>query len=113
MDASQLTAFVVLVITIALSRLIFSGTLGAGDVMASLFVPPDRALGWPHGVQESDEPWGWRKPSPPVAAVPSMPDDGAGGTSGPTTGDRIEPREGTYVVPVERVRPVRLVVRPR
>jgi hypothetical protein len=31
----------------------------AGDVVAQLFVPPNRGLGWPHGVQESDEPWGW------------------------------------------------------
>jgi hypothetical protein len=31
----------------------------AGDVVAQLFVPPNRSLGWPHGVQESDEPWGW------------------------------------------------------
>lgn len=31
----------------------------SSDVMASLFVPPDRALGWPHGVQEADAPWSW------------------------------------------------------
>jgi hypothetical protein len=35
----------------------------ASDLMASLFVPPDRALGWPHGVQEQDTPWSWRPPS--------------------------------------------------
>jgi hypothetical protein len=29
---------------------------------ASLFVPPDRTLPWPRGVQESDAPWGWRPP---------------------------------------------------
>ncbi len=23
-----------------------------------------RADGWPHGVQERDEPWGWRPPEP-------------------------------------------------
>jgi hypothetical protein len=32
----------------------------SSDVMASLFVPPDRSLGWPHGVQEQDAPWSWR-----------------------------------------------------
>jgi hypothetical protein len=37
-----------------------------GDLIAQLFVPPDRALGWPHGVQESDEPWAWR-------AAPALP----------------------------------------
>ena len=38
----------------------------ASDFLASLFVPPDRALGWPHGVQEQDTPWTWRLPSAPV-----------------------------------------------
>jgi hypothetical protein len=32
----------------------------SSDVMASLFVPPDRSLGWPHGVQEQDVAWSWR-----------------------------------------------------
>jgi hypothetical protein len=40
----------------------------ASDVMASLFVPPDRALGWPHGVQEQDAPWSWRLPAPAAEA---------------------------------------------
>jgi hypothetical protein len=39
----------------------------ASDVMASLFVPPDRTLGWPHGVQEQDAPWSWRPPSASAA----------------------------------------------
>jgi hypothetical protein len=49
----------------------------AGDLFAQLFVPPDRALGWPRGVQEGDDPWGWHetaeRPSPP-------PDDDVGRT---------------------------------
>ena len=44
----------------------------SSDVMASLFVPPDLRLGWPHGVQESDEPWGWRVPSSD-GAIPTVP----------------------------------------
>jgi hypothetical protein len=43
----------------------------ASDVMASLFVPPDRALGWPHGVQEQDAAWSWRSTAP--AAEPDLP----------------------------------------
>ena len=40
-------------------------TLGhASDCMASLFVPPDRSLGWPHGVQEQDAPWSWQAAAP-------------------------------------------------
>jgi hypothetical protein len=31
---------------------------------ASLFVPPNRTLPWPRGVQESDSPWAWRPGSP-------------------------------------------------
>jgi hypothetical protein len=50
----------------------------ASDFLASLFVPPDRALGWPHGVQEQDTPWTWRlpavktEPSDPTTPVPTQ-----------------------------------------
>jgi hypothetical protein len=50
----------------------------ASDFLASLFVPPDRTLGWPHGVQEQDTPWTWRlpaapkDPSAPTAPVPTQ-----------------------------------------
>src|SRR5690242_20046469 len=51
------------------------------DLLAQLFVPPDRALPWPHGVQESDEPWGWRSsPSPSGPAPADRDDDGEGPT---------------------------------
>ena len=55
----------------------------ASDLMASLFVPPDRALGWPHGVQEQDAPWSWRLP----AVTPSEPTDPAS----PVPTQRIAP----------------------
>jgi hypothetical protein len=45
----------------------------SSDVMACLFVPPDRRLGWPMGVQESDEPWAWRSPDPELATIPDDP----------------------------------------
>ena len=45
----------------------------ASDLMASLFVPPDRALGWPHGVQEQDTPWTWRLPSDSAGSGPAAP----------------------------------------
>jgi len=70
---------------------------------ASLFVPPDRTLGWPHGVQESDAPWGWRPPideingegTDPVADLPS---DAA---------DPLIVRAGSYVEPTRPVAPIR------
>jgi hypothetical protein len=55
----------------------------ASDLMASLFVPPDRALGWPHGVQEQDTPWTWRLP----ATTPADSTDPAG----PVPTQRIAP----------------------
>jgi hypothetical protein len=33
----------------------------SSDLMASLFVPPDHSLGWPHGVQEQDVEWSWQR----------------------------------------------------
>ena len=91
--------FAVLLVGIGIGRLVL-GTIGAtGDVMATLFVPPDRTLGWPHGVQESDEPWAWRGGA--AAAIPGgRPTDGA---DPPADAPAAGP-SGPYVVPVERVR---------
>jgi hypothetical protein len=55
----------------------------ASDLMASLFVPPDRALGWPHGVQEQDVAWTWRAPQSPT-----------------------DPAEATSPVPTQRLVPI-------
>ena len=41
-------------------RLLVESVGRASDGIAQLFVPPDRSLGWPRGVQEGDDPWGWR-----------------------------------------------------
>ena len=69
--------------TLAIWIVIIVGLIGVGrralgamgssfDVMASLFVPPDRRLGWPRGVQESDEPWAWRTPEPGTTVATSV-----------------------------------------
>ena len=110
MDPTRLTiTFAILLLGIGLGRFVLS--LGrAGDVMAALFVPPDRALGWPHGVQESDEPWGWHEP---VSAAPDLPaDDDAGGGGPSEVRELTEPTPGILVVPVDRVTPVHVGVRP-
>ena len=58
-DAPNLPlAVIILALFFAIPRLAVSAG-GVGDVVAQLFVPPNRGLGWPRGVQESDEPWGW------------------------------------------------------
>jgi hypothetical protein len=103
--------FAVLLLGIVVSRLVV-GTMGrTGDVMATLFVPPDRALGWPRGVQEMDEPWAWHVP-PPARTNPSAgPDDSI--DDGPRDDDGwVDPGRGTFVVPVAPVDPVHLGVRP-
>src|SRR3954468_6523544 len=59
MDAPNLPlALLMLGLFFAVPRLAVSAGQ-VGDVVAQLFVPPNRGLGWPHGVPESDEPWGW------------------------------------------------------
>ena len=61
MDTPNLLVLLVIVVILILApRLLLSSVGAAGDIVAQLFVPPDRALGWPRGVQESDDPWGWR-----------------------------------------------------
>jgi hypothetical protein len=112
MDASRLLiTFTILLAGIGISRFVLTTMGRAGDVMATLFVPPDRALGWPRGVQESDEPWAWRR-SPALAAErPIEPnDDGGDGPADPT--QFTDPKAGRFVVPVDRVAPVHLGVRP-
>ena len=48
---------------VLMPRLILQSVGRVSEGMATLFVPPDRTLGWPRGVQESDEPWAWRIPT--------------------------------------------------
>jgi hypothetical protein len=62
MDAPSLVtlAAVVAAAVVIVPRLVLESAGRASDGIAQLFVPPDRALGWPRGVQEGDDPWGWR-----------------------------------------------------
>ncbi|MBA2719482.1 MAG: hypothetical protein H0U52_09625 [Chloroflexi bacterium] len=74
MDLSTLVAWLAIgTLGLFIGRHVIGALSRSSDVMASLFVPPDRTIGWPIGVQESDEPWGWRDPDPdraiPTSAV--------------------------------------------
>ena len=110
MDPGQALTLLIIAAAIVYGPRLVLGSVGAaGDMVAELFVPPDRALGWPHGVQESDAPWGWRSAS----AVVDPPAIG-----GPFDGADLEPldpdeppppiRAGSFVVPVQPVRRDRL-----
>jgi len=65
MDAPSLItlAAVVAIAVLVVPRLVLESARRASDGIAHLFVPPDRALGWPRGVQEGDDPWGWQSPA--------------------------------------------------
>ncbi len=70
MDPSSLVAIVVLVAVVWFGPRVLLESVGrASDGIAQLFVPPDRALGWPRGVQERDEPWAWRTVAASSAAA--------------------------------------------
>jgi hypothetical protein len=60
MDLPTIATWIVLVAAVLVWTRRIVGSLGrSSDLMACLFVPPSHVLPWPHGVQESDEPWGW------------------------------------------------------
>jgi hypothetical protein len=61
MDTSSLIVLVVVgIVLLGAPGVVLRSAGSAGDLLAALFVPPDQTLRWPHGVQESDAPWGWR-----------------------------------------------------
>ena len=73
MDAVQLVQLLTIGACLYAAARFGLGSLDRAEaVFASLFVPPDRTLGWPRGVQESDAPWGWQPPINPLV------DDAAG-----------------------------------
>ncbi|TMF37265.1 MAG: hypothetical protein E6I26_07640 [Chloroflexi bacterium] len=106
MDTPNLIVPLVIVIVLILTpRLVLRSVGAAGDIVAQLFVPPDRALGWPHGVQESDDPWGWRGGVDRTSGPDGGPDPG---DDQPTIVELIDlPPDravrGSLVVPVRRV----------
>ena len=65
MDAPSLItlAAVVAAAVVIVPRVVLESAGRASDGIAQLFVPPDRGLGWPRGVQEGDDPWGWQSPA--------------------------------------------------
>ncbi len=111
MDAAHLALAGVLVVAgFVLASPMFASVGQAADGMATLFVPPDRALGWPRGVQEIDDPWAWQvsRPAAPIAVGSG---DGVGdGISGDA--EWVVPAQGAFVVPLAPVDPVHLTVRP-
>jgi len=83
MDTPNLLIPAVLaLLLIFVPRLVLQSVGRASEGIAQLFVPPDRALGWPRGVQESDEPWAWREPAVGLAGEP--------GTTEPAGPDLVE-----------------------
>ena len=110
MDAAHLSElFLFIAVLAGLGRFVIVSLNQAENGFASLFVPPDRALGWPRGVQESDDPWGWRPGMPTeVFASPDLPDIETQ-RSAPVDGI---PWAGSFVIPVRRVAPILLKLRP-
>lgn len=81
---------------------------------ASLFVPPDRTLPWPRGVQESDSPWGWRPPAEPDDAV-EWELDGSAVDLEAVLAQASPPVAGhsRYIEPPHRVDPIRFRTLPQ
>jgi hypothetical protein len=113
MDASPITqALLLFVVVTATTRFVLAPLARAGDGIATLFGPQNHALRWPRGVQESDEPWGWRTLQQAAFDQPISPDD-VGGDPLPGGHEvRVESRPGTFVVPVAPVEAIRVCVRP-
>jgi hypothetical protein len=111
MDTPNLLVLLaVSVLLIVAPRLAYRTVGLTGDFFAQLFVPPDRALGWPHGVQESDAPWGW---NPTAMPDPTDVFEATIDPQAPSRPDLLDLgelpmiRTGSYVVPVHPVDPTR------
>ena len=112
MDAAELTKlFALVIVLIGLGRFVLTSLDRAEHGFASLFVPPDRALGWPRGVQESDEPWAWRASATEVEDPGLTPPGGPGQRTVLDPPPEAEPRR-SLVVPVHPVAPIRFSLRP-
>jgi hypothetical protein len=119
MDAALLTQVVTIGALFVLGMRYAVRTLGHAEAgFASLFVPPDRTLPWPRGVQESDSPWGWRTTpdgdDPPERDVDGLTSDLLmpgldleAVVAAPSTG------RGRYVAPPHRVDPIRFRTLPQ
>jgi hypothetical protein len=87
MDLSQIVVVAVILIAAGGTGRVLAQLGVASDLMASLFVPPDRALGWPRGVQEQDVTWSWRAP-------PARADQSDSDPASPVSTQRIAPTIG-------------------
>jgi hypothetical protein len=116
MDTSSLLVLLGIGVIALLAPRAIVQTFGAtGDLIAQLFVPPNRSLGWPHGVQESDEPWAWRggvrrAATGALGGGPADPSDPIADGAGPVVVELFDPppdrpTSGGLVVAVHRVRP--------
>ena len=113
MDASPITQAVLLfVVVTAATRFFLAPLARAGDGIATLFGPQNHTLGWPHGVQESDEPWAWRTRQTPVIDRFAGPDDLRNDPRPPGAEVVADARSGTFVVPVAPVEAIRMGARP-
>jgi hypothetical protein len=106
MDPTNVVALAFLALAVWLvSRPLFQSVGTAGDVVAQLFVPPNRGLGWPRGVQEIDSPWSWAAASDTVDPMSAM-EPPSGSDPGLLDLDGLPTpiRAGSFVVPVQPVR---------
>jgi ABC-type hemin transport system substrate-binding protein len=112
MDASPITQALVLFVAVtAATRFILAPLARAGDGIATLFGPQNHALGWPRGVQESDEPWAWRTPQLVVVNQSPHPDDHSGDPLSDVSEVWVDSLSGRFLVPVAPVEAIRLRVR--
>jgi len=113
MDALPIAQALVLFVAVtAATRFMLAPLARAGDGIATLFGPQGHSLGWPRGVQESDEPWGWRAPHRVVVDQFSEPDQRGNDQLPATSEVWVDSRPGSFLVPVARVQAIRLRVRP-
>jgi hypothetical protein len=111
MDAAQLTQLITIGALLFLSMRTVLRTLDRAETgFASLFVPPDRTLPWPRGVQESDSPWGWR---PPLSSIEGAED--GDGSEVDLEAAMTAPAHGhsRYVEPPHRVDPIHVRTLPQ
>ena len=111
MDAAHLSLlFVLAAVGIGLGRFVLTSLDRAESGFASLWVPPDRTLGWPRGVQESDEPWAWRTPAGAMEVHSDPGPRGADDLVALRAASPPPPHADSLVVPVAPVAPVHLVI---
>ena len=112
MHAAQLSQLIAItVLVLAFGRFVVRSLDRAEHGFASLFVPPDRTLGWPHGIQESDEPWAWRAGADAHPTRSDSPDDAPDRPGDPTLAEPAGAREGALIVPVAPVAPIHFAAR--